>query len=68
MWTKQRHECNLPMRVHPSVGKLDDIFECEHCKREWQVIAVTKANAFYNDLTFELLNYCPTKVTRGPVV
>lgn len=53
MWVEKRHSCNLPYRVHHSLAKMGKIFECDHCKREWEVVGVSRVNEFYSDLLFE---------------
>lgn len=57
-WVDKRHECDLPFTVFDrSLAPMGAIFECDHCKREWQVCGrIGEHNA---RLQFRLLEYRP---------
>jgi hypothetical protein len=65
MWKTEQHRCALPYRCAVVYkDRLGEIFECDDCKREWMVIAVSVSTPHYCDLTFELLKDKGGRVIR----
>jgi hypothetical protein len=54
-WTEQRHRCNLPLICHGSQAKVGRLFECDHCKAQWQVQGTSRIDDDNFGLAFQRL-------------
>lgn len=48
-WVDKPHQCRLPLVAHGVEAKVGAWWECDHCKRNWQIQArvVSDTESFY---------------------